>query len=393
MSSSEKSRAILHVDMDAFYASIEQRDDPGLKGRPVIVGGTSGRGVVAAASYEVRKFGVHSAMPMTTALRLCPHAICVQPRMQVYKDVSNQVFRIFHEFTPIVEGLSLDEAFLDVTASLPLMGDAVSIARSIKQRILDTTRVTASVGVAPNKLVAKIASDMKKPDGLTVVTAENMRDTLGALSVRRLPGLGRKTGAQVEEAGIHTLAELRNASDTVLWPIFGRYTTRVRERAAGIDERPVIADHEEKSISAEDTFFQDIGDPARLQTELTRLADRTCTRLRKKSLTAACVTVKIRRKDFTTFTRQKRLSPATNDTRAITKIASALLTAWLTENPGAKIRLLGVGVSQLAESDQLDLFTAATANAATPLDTTLDAIRQKFGPKALTRAGDLDDKT
>ena len=393
MSPMEKSRAILHVDMDAFYASIEQRDDPGLKGRPVIVGGTSGRGVVAAASYEVRKFGVHSAMPMTTALRLCPHAICVQPRMQVYKDVSNQVFGIFHEFTPIVEGLSLDEAFLDVTASLPLMGDAVSIARSIKRRILETTRVTASVGVASNKLVAKIASDMKKPDGLTVVTAQNVRDMLGALSVRRLPGLGRKTGEKVEEAGIHTLAELRGASDAVLWPIFGRYTTRVRERAAGIDERPVIADHEEKSISAEDTFFQDIGDPARLQTELARLADRTCTRLRKKSLTAACVTVKIRRKDFTTFTRQKRVSPATNDTRAITKVANALLTAWLAENPGAKVRLLGVGVSQLAESDQLDLFTAPTPNATTPLDTTLDAIRQKFGPRALTRAGDLDDKT
>ena len=393
MSPMEKSRAILHVDMDAFYASIEQRDDPGLKGRPVIVGGTSGRGVVAAASYEVRKFGVHSAMPMTTALRLCPHAICVQPRMQVYKDVSNQVFGIFHEFTPIVEGLSLDEAFLDVTASLPLMGDAVSIARSIKRRILETTRVTASVGVASNKLVAKIASDMKKPDGLTVVTAQNVRDMLGALSVRRLPGLGRKTGEKVEEAGIHTLAELRGASDAVLWPIFGRYTTRVRERAAGIDERPVIADHEEKSISAEDTFFQDIGDPARLQTELARLADRTCTRLRKKSLTAACVTVKIRRKDFTTFTRQKRVSPATNDTRAITKVANALLTTWLAENPGAKVRLLGVGVSQLAESDQLDLFTAPTPNATTPLDTTLDAIRQKFGPRALTRAGDLDDKT
>ena len=393
MSPMEKSRAILHVDMDAFYASIEQRDDPGLKGRPVIVGGTSGRGVVAAASYEVRKFGVHSAMPMTTALRLCPHAICVQPRMQVYKDVSNQVFGIFHEFTPIVEGLSLDEAFLDVTASLPLMGDAVSIARSIKRRILETTRVTASVGVASNKLVAKIASDMKKPDGLTVVTAQNVRDVLGALSVRRLPGLGRKTGEKVEEAGIHTLAELRGASDAVLWPIFGRYTTRVRERAAGIDERPVIADHEEKSISAEDTFFQDIGDPARLQTELARLADRTCTRLRKKSLTAACVTVKIRRKDFTTFTRQKRVSPATNDTRAITKVANALLTTWLAENPGVKVRLLGVGVSQLAESDQLDLFTAPTPNATTPLDTTLDAIRQKFGPRALTRAGDLDDKT
>src|SRR5690349_8494966 len=375
MSSPAKSRAILHVDMDAFYASIEQRDDPGLKGRPVIVGGTNGRGVVAAASYEVRKFGVHSAMPMSTALRLCPHAICVEPRMQVYKDVSSQVFRIFHEFTPIVEGLSLDEAFLDVTASLPLMGDAVSIARTIKRRIVETTRVTASVGVAPNKLVAKIASDMKKPDGLTVVTAENVRDTLGALSVRRLPGLGRKTGAEVEEAGIHTLAELRGASDAVLWPIFGRYTARVRERAAGIDERPVVADHEEKSISAEDTFFQDIADPARLQTELGKLADRTSTRLRKKALTAACVTVKIRRKDFTTFTRQKRISPATNDTRAITKVASTLLKTWLSQNPGAKIRLLGVGVSELAVADQLDLFTAPTRNAATPLDMALDAIR------------------
>ncbi len=393
MSTAAKTRAILHVDMDAFYASIEQRDDPGLKGRPVIVGGTSGRGVVAAASYEVRKFGVHSAMPMTTALRLCPHAICVTPRMQVYKDVSNQVFQIFHEFTPIVEGLSLDEAFLDVTASLPLMGDAISIARSIKRRIQETTRVTASVGVAPNKLVAKIASDMKKPDGLTVVTPENVRDTLGALSIRRLPGLGRKTGAEVEEAGIRTLAELRVASDAVLWPIFGRYTSRIRERAAGIDDRPVIPDHEEKSISAEDTFSQDIGDPARLQTEIARLADRTCTRLRKKSLTAACVTVKIRRKDFTTFTRQTRLTPATNDTRAITKVATTLLTTWLAENPGAKIRLLGVGVGQLAEVDQLDLFSAPTANAATPLDNALDAIRQKFGPKALTRAGDLDDKT
>ncbi|MEJ1964159.1 MAG: DNA polymerase IV [Gammaproteobacteria bacterium] len=393
MSATNTQRAILHVDMDAFYASIEQRDDPSLKGRPLIVGGTSGRGVVAAASYEVRKFGVHSAMPVSTALRLCPHAICVKPRMQLYQSVSKQIFGIFHEFTPVVEGLSLDEAFLDVTASLPLMGDAVTIARSIKARILEATHVTASVGVAPNKLVAKIASDLNKPDGLTVVTQANVRDTLGALSIRRLPGLGRKTGVKVEEAGIHTLEELRNASDTVLWPIFGRYTHRVRERAAGIDDRPVISDHEDKSISAEDTFFSDIADPARLQSELASLADRTCTRLRNKSLTAACVTVKIRRKDFTTFTRQKRVSPATNDTRSITGVASALLKTWLAENPGVKVRLLGVGVSQLAEADQLDLFAAPAPNAASPLDTALDAIRQKFGPKALTRAGNLDDKT
>jgi DNA polymerase-4 len=393
MSSSNPSRAILHVDMDAFYASVEQRDDPSLKGLPVIVGGTNGRGVVAAASYEVRKFGVHSAMPMTTALRLCPHAVCVQPRMQHYQAVSQQVFAIFHEFTPAVEGLSLDEAFLDVTASLPLMGDAVAVARKIKQRILQTTRVTASVGVAPNKLVAKIASDLKKPDGLTVVTQAGIREVLDPLSVRRLPGLGRKTGALVEEAGISTLGELRVASDSVLWPIFGRYTRRVRERAAGIDDRPVISDAEDKSISAEDTFSTDIGEPGRLQSELARLADRTCTRLRRKSLTAGCVTVKIRRKDFTTFTRQKRISPATNDTRAITSVARALLATWLTENPGAKVRLLGVGVSQLAEADQMDLFNAPTPNAASPLDSTLDAIRQKFGPNALTRAGNLEDKS
>ena len=391
MCAAKARRAILHVDMDAFYASIEQRDDPTLKGKPLIVGGTSGRGVVAAASYEVRKFGVHSAMPMGTALRLCPHAVCVRPRMQHYKDVSNQIFGIFREFTPAVEGLSLDEAFLDVTASSALMGDAVAIARAIKMRIRETTRLTASVGVAPNKLVAKIASDLEKPDGLVVVTPETTLHTLGPLSVRRLPGLGRKTGAKVEEIGIHTLGELRTAPDAVLWPLFGKYTYRVRERAAGIDERPVLADLEEKSISAEDTFSVDIADPARLQSELARLADLTCSRVRSKALVAACVTVKIRRQDFTTFTRQRRISPATNDTRTITGVARDLLTAWLAEHPRAKVRLLGVGVSQLSEADQLDLFRTAAPNAASPLDDALDAIRKRFGAHALTRAGSLED--
>ena len=390
--SSKPTRAILHVDMDAFYASIEQRDDPSLKGKPVIVGGTSGRGVVAAASYEVRKFGVHSAMPMGTALRLCPHAVCVKPRMQTYKDVSNQIFEIFNEFTPAVEGLSLDEAFLDVTASSALKGDGVAIAKAIKSRIQAMTRVTASVGVAPNKLIAKIASDLRKPDGLTVVTAETAREILDPLSIRRLPGLGRKTGEKVEMAGIHTFAELRTASDALLWPLFGKYTQRIRERAAGIDDRPVLADLEEKSISAEDTFSVDTADPSRLQSELTRLADLTCSRLRSKSLVAGCVTVKIRRQDFTTFTRQRRITPTTNETRTLTRVASELLTTWQAENPTAKVRLLGVGVSQLSEADQLDLFNAPTANAASPLDETLDAIRKKFGRGALTRAGSLEDK-
>jgi len=399
-------RAILHVDMDAFYASIEQRDDRSLRGKPVIVGGTSGRGVVAAASYEVRKFGVHSAMPMTTALRLCPHAICVTPRMQHYKAASDQIFAIFREFTPVVEGLSLDEAFLDVTASLALMGDAVTIATAIKARIKEATQLTASVGVAPNKLVAKIASDLNKPDGLTVVTPQNLRAVLDPLSVRRLPGLGRKTGEKVELRGLRTFADLRTAPDSVLWPMFGKYTARLRERAAGIDDRPVIADHEEKSISAEDTFSIDIADTSRLQSELARLSDQTCSRLRSHGLVAGCVNVKIRRHDFTTYTRQRRVTPLTNDTRVLSQVAKQLLTTWLADHPGARIRLLGVGVSHLSEADQLDLFDPASAPSAnttstatglaspastSALDGALDAIRRRFGARSLRRAGNLDD--
>src|SRR5581483_37277 len=254
-------RAVLHVDMDAFYASVEQHDDPTLVGKPLIVGGVAGRGVVAAASYEVRKYGVHSAMPMSTALRLCPHAVCVRPRMARYKAVSDQIFSVFHEITPLVQGLSLDEAFLDVTASQDLFGDAVAIARRIKARIREITGLAASVGVAPNKLVAKIASDLDKPDGLTIVPEGRVHEVLDPLSVRRLPGLGRKSGMRVEAVGIHTFGEARNAPDARFIPLFGQYTERVRERAAGIDDRPVLPDRYEKSLSAEESVLRDIGDP------------------------------------------------------------------------------------------------------------------------------------
>ena len=382
-------RAILHVDMDAFYASVEQRDDPSLKGRPLIVGGTTGRGVVAAASYEVRKFGVRSAMPVRRALELCPHAVCVRPRMQRYAEVSRQVFAVFHELTPLVQGLSLDEAFLDVTASEALKGDAVSIARAIKQRIFTTTALTASVGVAPNKLVAKIASDLDKPDGLTIVTPDRIHAVLDPLSVRRLPGLGRKTGEKVERAGIETLGELRRAPDAVLWPIFGRYTQRVRDRAAGIDDRPVHADWEEKSISAEDTFDTDIADHGRLHAELARLADRACARLRSKHLVAACVTAKIRRHDFATYTRQRRLAPPTNDSRTIAGVARELLDGWLRQQPRARLRLLGVGVSELSPADKLELFRPPGEAETTRLDGAVDRIRGKFGDTALTRASGM----
>jgi len=388
-------RAILHVDMDAFYASVEQRDRPELRGQPLIVGGTSNRGVVAAASYEVRVFGVRSAMPIREALRRCPHAICVRPRMSVYREVSHQVFAIFHEYTPVVEGLSLDEAFLDVTASLALKGDAVTIARRIKDQIRATTQLAASVGVAPNKLVAKIASDLEKPDGLTVVNPDNLHAVLDPLSVRRLPGLGRKLGERVEAAGIATLGELRAASDTLLWPIFGRDSQRMRERAAGIDERPVMSEWDEKSISAEETFFTDLADPARMEAEVLRLADRASQRMRAQNLATGCVAVKIRRADFTTFTRQKRFEPSTTDSRTIAKVAAELLAAWLDEQPHSRVRLLGVGVNHLHAADQMDLFAAPGAGAGNPastaLDATVDLIRERFGSLAVRRGSALPE--
>ena len=384
-------RAVLHVDMDAFYASVEQRDDPSLLGKPLIVGGVAGRGVVAAASYEVRKYGVHSAMPMSTALRLCPHAVCVRPRMSRYKAVSDQVFAVFNEITPIVQGLSLDEAFLDVTASQALFGDAVAIARRIKSRIQEITGLTASVGVASNKLVAKIASDLDKPDGLTIVPAERIREILDPLSVRRLPGLGRKSGAMVEAAGIRTLGELRVAPDAVLRPLFGRYTQRVRERAAGLDDRPVVPDRDEKSLSAEETFERDIGDPRLLQAELNRLTERACERLRGKQLVAGCIGVKIRRQDFVTFTRQRAVAPPTHDGRTVANVARDLFARWLKNAPGAKLRLLGVVLTDLSPASQLGLFEDSPPHTSR-LDAALDEARARFGSGALRRGNTMRGK-
>src|SRR5579862_697865 len=379
------SRAVLHVDMDAFYASVEQHDDPSLAGKPVVVGWEGGRGVVAAASYEVRTFGVRSAMPMRTALRLCPQAICVRPRMQRYSEVSRMVFGVFHEITPLVQGLSLDEAFLDVTASQEHLGAAPEIARRIKARIRERTGLTAAVGVASNKLVAKIASDLAKPDGLTVVTTERVREVLDPLSVRRLPGLGRKAGARVEAAGIHTLGELRSAPDAVLWPLFGRYSGWIRDRASGLDERPVLPEVEEKSLSAEDTFEDDIADVRTLRRHLARLADVAAARLRARELVAGCIGVKIRRGDFATFTRQRAVAPPTCEARAVTGVADELLSRWLAANPGAKLRLLGVVLTELTPAAQLGLFEKNGR-----LDAALDEARERFGGRALRRGNTIE---
>ncbi|HEY6641643.1 DNA polymerase IV [Povalibacter sp.] len=382
-------RAILHVDMDAFYASVEQLDDPQLRGKPLIVGGTGNRGVVAAASYEVRKFGVYSAMPMHDALRRCPHAICVPPRFDRYKSISAQVFEVFREFTPLVEGLSLDEAFLDVTASRTALGSAEDIAARIKHLIRERTGLTASVGVAPNKLVAKIASDLRKPDGLVIVAQHDITALLDPLPIRRLFGIGNKTAPHLEGMGICTLGELRRTPESVLLPIFGRYAGRVKARAAGIDDRPVIADWDEKQISAEETFDTDLTDRRQLHAQLAELTDRVAARLRSRGWTAGLVVVKIRRKDFRTYTRQRTVKPATQETRPLAEAAAKLLDEWLEQQPHAAIRLLGVGARDLTETSQLDLFAVPQSQRNQELDAAIDHIRKRFGAGALSRGSSL----
>jgi DNA polymerase IV len=379
-------RAILHIDMDAFYASVEELDRPELKGKPLIVGGTGGRGVVAAANYAVRRFGVRSAMPIAQALRRCPEAICVRPRMARYKEVSGRVFRIFEDFTPLVESLSLDEAFLDVTSSRQLLGSAEEMGREIRRRIVRETGLTASVGVAPNKLLAKIASDLNKPDGMCRIGADNVCDILDPLPIERLRGVGARTLPAVHAAGILTCGDLRNAADSILWRVFGRHGRSMRDLACGLDDRPVVPNREGKSISAEETFATDIRGAPRLTVQLQRLADRTAARLRAHGLAAGRVSVKIRRADFATFTRQRNFRTPTQDTAAVSAAAKILLEEWLAAHPTAAIRLLGVAASDLRTLRQTDLFAAAQGSR---LDTVIDAIRERFGPSMVTRAGCL----
>ncbi|HXT71086.1 MAG TPA: DNA polymerase IV [Vicinamibacterales bacterium] len=344
-------RRIIHVDMDAFYASVEQRDRPELRGKPVAVGGSpESRGVVAAASYEARKFGVRSAIPMSRAVRLCPHLSIVRPDFAKYRAASQQVFAIFKEVTPLVEGLSLDEAYLDVTENAWGEPLGVNVAKRVKARILEETKLTASAGVAPNKFLAKIASAWRKPDGLTVIAPERVESFLQQLPVDALWGVGPVTAARLRERGIVRLVDVRTADESVLKTAVGSMTEWLQRLSTGDDDRPVEPNRPSKSSSSEYTYAEDLTDIARMREEIAEMAGENARWLRKRGLLARTVTIKVRYDDFTTITRSHS-TIATDDEADIVGRAVALLDK--TEACVRPVRLLGAGVHNLMAVEDL----------------------------------------
>lgn len=380
-------RAILHVDMDAFYASIEIRDDPTLRGKPVIVGGLpESRGVVAAASYEVRKYGVHSAMSSYRARKLCPHAIFVPGRMSHYADVSKQIFAILRSYTPLVEPLSIDEAFLDVSGSRNLFGSAVDIGRAIKKRIRTETELTASVGVAPNKFLAKLASDMEKPDGLVVVKADRAAALLADLPVGKIWGIGKVAQKSLDAIGVRTVREMLDCPRERLDGVFGSSTGRLLELAQGIDERPVVVGEAAKSIGAETTFAKDISDEADLRIYLTTLMARVARRLRKSGYRTQTVQLKARYADFKTVTRAVTLPEPTTSTEVLQNAVRNLFECRLGRK-GRALRLIGTSVSSLTSAVDSEpmLFPDGKLERQEKLDTVVDSLQDKYGSKTIWR--------
>ena len=340
-------RKIIHVDMDAFYASVEQRDDPGLRGKPVAVGGGH-RGVVTAASYEARKYGVRSAMPAVTAKRRCPELIFVKPHFDVYRAVSHQVREIFAAYTDLVEPLSLDEAYLDVTEDRLGLGSARAIAEDIRRRVRTETGLTASAGVSYCKFIAKLASDHRKPDGLCVITPEKGPEFVAALPVARFHGVGPVTARKMEQLGIVTGADLREWSLPALQTRFGSSAEWYWRICRGIDEREVRPDRPYKSVSAERTFDEDLRDPERLAAELERISGYAWDRVERAEVTGRTVTLKVKYGDFTLITRSRSFASAVPDKESFTAAGQALLAALHPLPKG--IRLLGLGLHNLSES-------------------------------------------
>lgn len=382
---------ILHVDMDAFYASVEVRDNPSLRGLPVIVGGLKGRGVVSAASYEARKFGVHSAMPIATAQRLCPHGVFLPVRMPHYAQISRQLRAIFVSFTPLVEPLSLDEAFLDVQGCEGLFGSAAEIGQQIKARIKDETGLIASVGVAPNKYLAKLASDYGKPDGFVVLPPDQVARFLAPLPVSRIWGVGAKGEQRLHALGIRTIGQLAGTPAKTLTHRFGEMGHSMWRLANGLDDREVVPDRQAKSVSAETTFTHDIGDREVLRSCLLNLVDELAGRMRYEGLRGRTVELKIRSSDFETRTRSLSLQEATNTTEVIWHAAARLLEHGLTAE-FLPIRLLGVGASKLTTDTEIQgqLFGDAARERQSALDKAIDTIRGQFGTEAIHRGNRLD---
>jgi len=378
-------RAIIHLDMDAFYASVEQLDTPELKGKPVIVGGSSMRGVVSAASYEARKYKIHSAMPIAQALKLCPQGVFLPVRMRRYREISNRVFSIFHKYTPLVEPLSLDEAFLDVTSSCKLFGTAAEIAGQIRKQVFAELGLTISAGVATSKLVAKIASDIKKPDGLTIVPAGHESKFLAPLPIKRLWGVGRKTREALGLLGICTIGDIAALSPKLLEQKFGKHGRSLYHASLGLDERDVETVRETKSVGHEFTFDADLTEAETIHRELLELSVMVAKRLRRYQLQGKTITLKVKYHDFQQITRSVTINDHTDDSKRIYKEVLQLLTK--TAAGKKPIRLLGISVSSLKpenSSSQLALFPEMQAGRKSKeINRALDTIQKKFGSTAI----------
>lgn len=381
-------RSIIHLDMDAFYPAVEALDKPELKGKPVIVGGAKERGVVSSASYEARRFGVHSAQPIATAIRLCPGGIFMPVRMSRYKEVSRQVFEIFHCFTPLVEPLSIDEAFLDLTGSERLMGQTREIAKKIKETVLKKTGLTVSAGVASSKFVAKIASDIDKPDGLTVVPHDRVRDFLDPLPVKKMWGVGKITQQALARLNVKTFKDLRQIPVEILEINFGKHGAAMHLLSMGIDERDVEPEREVKSIGHEQTFMKDILNPDQAKREILSLANRVALRMRREEVRGSTVSLKVKYSDFTQITRAATLPEPTDDSAEIYSTCCLLLKK--TAVGKRPVRLLGISLSQFSSREggkQLFLFDRDKGyRKRRDLNTAMDSICDKFGEKSIRPA-------
>ncbi len=377
--------------MDAFFASVEQRDNPELQGKPVLVGGDGPRGVVAAASYEARKFGCHSAQPTVIAKRLCPNAIIVSGRHSDYRAVSKQVFEILERFSPAIQPISIDEAFLDVTGSTKLFGSPIEIAQQIRTLIKRETQLTCSVGVAPNKFLAKLASDMDKPDGLTVIHPDRIQQTLDLLPINTLWGVGPSTERTLHKLGISTVKDLRSHPLESLQSRMGDLGVHLHKLAQGLDDRPVRIDRQARSISHEHTFETDLESPDEVRALIARQSQDVAMRLRKHNRYARTVSIKVRFGDFETITRSITLDNQSDETRVIHDSARTLFDEWA--KSFRPVRLIGVAVSQLTDAPASPgLFDTHDHDKDRAIDRTSDQINTRFGKDAITRASALKAK-